>query len=233
MNHWQTALVLWDSDARGQGSQPLVNLAEKVARLLDAPRPLTLLESTHDVWCWIATPTWPDVSVLADLAPRSKSYRRTSRSARPSPASPASAPATPRPQPPSACVSPVPHAARRRVRGCGAVAPPRPRRRHAQADGHPGDRPAAGADKNLALVRHTALVYLTTPERRIGDRPTSSLCTRTPCVTGFAAEELLGRPLTDNAAKVEIALRYGVDVRPPARPRALTEKREAAHRRST
>jgi len=69
MSQWQTALVLWDTDVKGQGSQSLLDLAARAARLLGAPRPLTLAVSTHDVWCWIATPTRPDVAVLGELAP--------------------------------------------------------------------------------------------------------------------------------------------------------------------
>ena len=188
MNHWHTALVLWDSHARGQGSQPLVNLAEKAARLLDAPRPLTLLESTHDVWCWDCNAH--PAGRLRACRPRPRARRATgARHGRDVPARRRRLPHQPRRghSRPAPVSRRVPHAARRRVRGRGSCCSPGPRRRDGQADGDQGDRADARCrQESRAGTADGAGLPQPAPERR-RRRPTCSSCTRTRCVTGCRA----------------------------------------------
>jgi len=217
MNHWQTTLVLWDSDARGQGAQPLLHLAEKAARLLDAPRPLALPESTHDVWAWVATPTRPDVAVLSELAPALEELHAHV------------AIGTSQPGVAGFRASHAEATAAQRL--CLAASHTPPVVAFADVEllcllDHDDDMvkrmvtreigPMLGADKNLAPVRETALVYLSHRQNVEATADLLFVHKNTVRYRLSRAEELLGRPLTDNAAKVEIALRYVSIFGPPA-----------------
>jgi DNA-binding PucR family transcriptional regulator len=65
-----------------------------------------------------------------------------------------------------------------------------------------------GADKNLALVRETALVYLTQRQNVEATAERLFVHKNTVRYRLARAEELLGHPLNERAAHVELALRH-------------------------
>ena len=75
--------------------------------------------------------------------------------------------------------------------------------------------PLLGADKNLAAVRETALVYLSHRQNVEVSAERLFVHKNTVRYRLSRAEALLGRSPTDNAAKVEIALRYVSICGPP------------------
>ncbi len=217
LNQWQTALVLWDSDARGQGSQPLLDLAAQAAQVLDAPRPLALPISTHDVWCWIATPTRPDAAALKELAADVEKLQAHVAVGTPQPAvagfraGHAEAAAVQRLCLAAARAPAVVEFADVELLCLLSTDEPMLARMVQREIG-----PLLGADKNLAPVRETALTYLSQRQNVEATADLLFVHKNTVRYRLARAEELLGHPLTDNAAKVEVALRYVSLFGPPA-----------------
>jgi len=216
LTQWQTAIILWDNDAHGKGAQPLLDLAARAAQLLGAPRPLALPVSTHDVWGWIATPTRPDVAALSELAAELDGMAAHL------------AVGTPQHGVAGFRASHAEASAAQRLCLSASRTPPLVEYSDVELlcllslDDQMLARmvereigPLLGADKNLAPVRETALVYLT--ERQNVEATADQLFVHKNTVRYrlARAEELLGRPLTDHAAKVEIALRYVSIFGPP------------------
>ncbi|WP_183092946.1 PucR family transcriptional regulator [Nocardioides stalactiti] len=213
---WQTALVLWDPVADRAAAQPLNDLAVQAARLLGGPRPLTLASSSRDLWCWVATPTQPDVSVLAGLAATLTDHRvhlavgvpqtglagfRTSHAeafaAQRLCLGAARVPAVvDYPDVELLCLLADDHDLLHRMvaREVGAL---------------------IGADKNLGLIRDTALTFLTQRQNVEATAELLFVHKNTVRYRLARAEELLGHPLTAHPTKVEVALRYVALFGPP------------------
>lgn len=61
LDQYQTASVLWMDEPHSDSMATLQKAAGVVASALGAPRPLTMVGSSRDVWCWAATPAAPNI----------------------------------------------------------------------------------------------------------------------------------------------------------------------------
>jgi hypothetical protein len=59
ISHWQTAFVVWVDPGQSDASRVLQDAARSFATALGAPPPLTIPQSSRDMWCWAATPSAP------------------------------------------------------------------------------------------------------------------------------------------------------------------------------
>lgn len=209
MLQWQTACVVWAADTRAGLIDDLASTAADIAAALGGTRPLTHLAGSRDLWCWVATPHQPDLAALADIAGSLAQRGVTVSVGMPGPgvegfrsghleAKAAQHLCLELPQPPQVvnyrdvellCLAadsgPLLH--RMVHREVGAL---------------------CGPDKNLAQLRDTALAYLT--NRMNIEAAAAQLFVHKNTVRYRLArvEELLGHPLTERAANVELALRY-------------------------
>jgi DNA-binding PucR family transcriptional regulator len=208
LHQWQTASVVWAPDADSFTSEALLDAANAAAQLLDAPPPVTMVAGSRDLWCWMATPRSPDLAALAALEPmlREAGLRMTL--------------GLPRPGVQGFRTS---HAEARAAQSLALSAVPTTglilyddvellclvagqdelmRRMVAREIGQ-----LAGADKNLGLVRQTALAYLkcmnveATAEQLFVHKNTVRYRIA-------RAEELLGHPLSERSTQLELALRW-------------------------
>ncbi|MEI7056659.1 helix-turn-helix domain-containing protein [Nocardioides sp. CCNWLW239] len=218
LDHWQTGFVVWQTSGVVH-DRDLEMFAGELARLVGAPAPLLHVAGHRDRWGWLATATPPDLSGAQELSGRltgsgvrislgtsqrgADGFRRSHHEAR----------------------------AAHKVATAGVLAPP-------VVDYHEvellclvdGNRdlvermvlrevgPLCGADKNLAQVRQTTLAFLT---HRNLDAVAEALFVHKNTVRYRLgkAEELLGHPLTERAAYVELALRHIAMFGPPPNPR--------------
>lgn len=180
--------------------------AQAVADALGAPPPLTMVAGSRELWCWVATPTCPDLSGLAALEPTLGDVHAAvglpGKGVLGFRASHAEARAAQR-----LALTAVPAAHLVRyddvellclLSGQGDLT----RRMVAREIG-----PLSGADKNLALVRETVLGYLTT----LNVEATADqlfVHKNTVRYRIAKAEELLGHPLSERSTQVELALRW-------------------------
>ncbi|WP_141013186.1 PucR family transcriptional regulator [Nocardioides sambongensis] len=211
--HWQTAAVLWldDNDDPTTTSSALSDLTAAFARALDAPPPLTLVAGSRELWLWAATARRPDPGRIEDVATvlaeagahlavgmparglagfrsshlEARAVERLGLAARRSPA------LLSYPDVELLClVADAPELVHRMVgRELGDLASP---------------------DRNVALVRETVLAHLegglnveATAERMFVHKNTIRYRLA-------RAEELLGHPLAERVALLELALRHVV-----------------------
>ncbi|KAA1416816.1 PucR family transcriptional regulator [Nocardioides humilatus] len=208
LQHWQTALLVWSSESSGSATEAMLDVANAVAQALKAPRPLTMVAGSRDLWCWVATPTKPDLGLLAPLeallketgthlavglpAPGVGGFRSSHDEARSARELALEVPG----------VTALVRYDEVELLCILASQDTLARRMVAREIG-----PLGAADKNLALVRETALVYLTTlnveatAERLFVHKNTVRYRIA-------KAEELLGHPLTERSTQVELALRW-------------------------
>lgn len=216
LSQWQTALVLWNTGIDQRGSPSLLELAARAAKLLDAPRPLTLAVSTHDVWCWIATPTRPDITTLRQLAPGLEEVRAHVAVGTPEVgiagfrAGHAEATAAQRICLAATGTPPVVEFADVELLCLLSTDDAMVKRMVVREIG-----PLLTGDKFLEPIRETALVYLSQRQNVEATAEQLFIHKNTVRYRLARAEELLGHPLTANAAKVEIALRYSSVFGPP------------------
>ena len=59
LSHWQTAFVVWVHTGQSGATRVMQDAARSFATALGAPRPLTIPQSSRDMWCWAATPSAP------------------------------------------------------------------------------------------------------------------------------------------------------------------------------
>lgn len=206
LTQWQTAYVLWAADAESFAGDAMPLAAQAVADALGAPPPLTMVAGSRELWCWVATPTCPDLSGLAALEPTLGDVHAAvglpGKGVLGFRASHAEARAAQR-----LALTAVPAAHLVRyddvellclLSGQGDLT----RRMVAREIG-----PLSGADKNLALVRETVLGYLTT----LNVEATADqlfVHKNTVRYRIAKAEELLGHPLSERSTQVELALRW-------------------------
>ncbi|WP_157693077.1 PucR family transcriptional regulator [Pedococcus dokdonensis] len=71
LTHWQTGLVVWaagtDLADGADSAERLLDFANLAARALRAPRPLTLMTGSRELWFWVASPSQPELQSLAEL----------------------------------------------------------------------------------------------------------------------------------------------------------------------
>jgi len=206
LNQWQTAYVVWASDAESLTSDAMLRAAQAVADAVGAPPPLSMVAGSREAWCWVATPTRPDLSGLAALEPTLGGLHV--------------AVGLPGKGAPGFRASHAEARAAQRLAISGIPASPLVRyddvellcllsgqealtRRMVERE----IGPLGGADKNLALVRETVLAYLTT----LNVEATADqlfVHKNTVRYRIAKAEELLGHPLSERSTQVELALRW-------------------------
>lgn len=59
LSQWQTAFVVWTHSAQSGATRVMQDIARSFASALDAPPPLTIPQSSRDMWCWAATSSAP------------------------------------------------------------------------------------------------------------------------------------------------------------------------------
>jgi hypothetical protein len=211
LRHWQTGFVLWSGSApEGQqvGGDPLAEAAAAVARALGAPPPLTHLAGSRDLWGWCATPVAADLGALDDLrddlaeqdlrlavgvpARGVVGFRTSHGEARAAQALAAGAVMAPRVidyrdvELLCLCAGNEDRLRRMVLREIG---------------------PLCVADKNVALVRQTVLAFLA--HQNVEAAAQQLFVHKNTVRYRLArAEELLGRPIAEHAAQVELALRH-------------------------
>lgn len=214
LEHWQTGFVIWQAEGAVH-DRDLEVLAGDLARAVGAPPPLLHVAGHRDRWGWLATPTPPELAGAQGL-----SDRLTTAGVRVSLGTPHHGPAGFRHSH---------HEARaaHRIATAAVLAPPVVDYGEIEllclVDGNRTlvERmvlrevgPLCGADKNLAHVRQTTLAFLT---QRNLDAVAEALFVHKNTVRYrlAKAEELLGHPLTERAAYVELALRHIALFGPP------------------
>lgn len=206
---WQSAFVLWADQAGVDTTDRLLATANDLSQALEGSRPLIRVAGSRDLWCWVATPTKPDPAALTKVAaslpdrgirvaagvptPGLSGFRTCHEEARAAQ---------------HLCVSAV------RVPTfveysdvellCLAADNADLLRRMVTRE--IGE--LCGADKNLAMVRETALTFLTNRMNVEATADKLFVHKNTVRYRLNRAEELLGHPLTERAAHVELALRY-------------------------
>ena len=217
LRKWQSAFVIWAAAATTTTTDALLATADDVAKALGGSRPLTFVAGSRDLWAWVATTTQPEHKTLATLsevlasrgvhlasgipAPGARGFRSSHAEARAAQHLTMSAPHIPPlvsyGEVELLCLAAESGDLLRRMvdREVGAL---------------------CGADKNLALVRETALTYLM---HRLNVEATAEklfVHKNTVRYRLARAEELLGHPLNERSAHVELALRYVSLFGPPA-----------------
>ena len=208
LQQWQTAFVVWATESDGSTTEAMLDVANAVAQALKAPRPLTMVAGSRDLWCWVATPRKPDLDLLAPLEAMLTETGTHLAVGLPSPGVSGFRTSHDEARSAHGLALPVSHVAQLvrydevellcLVSEQGSLM----RRMVAREVG-----PLAGADKNLALVRETVLTYLKT----LNVEATAEqlfVHKNTVRYRIARAEELLGHPLSERSTQVELALRW-------------------------
>jgi hypothetical protein len=209
LRQWQTALAVWSPEPTRRTRTRLYQVAEAAATALDAPPPVTMLAGDRDIWCWLATPTQPDLDRLTALDPLLREHGLHAAVGIPATgvagfttgneeARAAQALVMRTGEPPELvrydevellCLTSGNEVllSRMVLREIG---------------------PLLGSSENLRMLRLTALTYL---RRRMSTEATAAelfVHKNTVRYRISRVEELLGHPLAEKAAQVELALRY-------------------------
>ena len=212
LRQWQTNLVLWTDQADGVASDFLQSSATEIATVLRGSKALTHVAGSRDLWCWIATHEPPQDDVLAVLEPalRARHVRVASglaaRGIEGFRSSHGEALAAQR-----LCLAAkhgrtvVPY---REVEMLSlALDNDELLRRMVQREAGPLYADTQ-AEKSLAPVRDTVLTYLTNRSNVEATADQLFVHKNTVRYRLSRAEELLGRPLSQRPAQLELALRY-------------------------
>ncbi|TYL46058.1 PucR family transcriptional regulator [Nocardioides sp. BGMRC 2183] len=215
VHHHQTGFVVWADTAEEEVGDPLAEAAAATARALGAPPPLTHVAGSRDLWGWCATPVAPDLGALDSLEPLLAEHRLRiavglpARGVQGFRSSHTEARAAHRLATGALSGSRV--VAYRDVELLCLTAGNEEllRRMVLREVG-----PLCGAEKNLAMVRTTALAFLA--HRSVEDVARELYVHKNTVRYRLArAEELLGHPLTERAAQTELALRHVALFGPP------------------
>lgn len=68
VTQWQTAFLVWTTDAGASSPAALHTASEAITRSFDRATRLTHQAGSRDLWCWIATPEQPTEEAIAALA---------------------------------------------------------------------------------------------------------------------------------------------------------------------
>lgn len=206
---WQTGFVIWGEAAGAGITDGLRAIADDLGRALAGSPPLIHAAGSRDLWCWVATPALPDVDALRGLegAVAGRGIRVTvglpERGVDGFRSSHEDARAAQRLCLEAAGTEPI--VAYRDVellcltRDSGDLL----RRMVAREVGA-----LRGRDRNLAQVRDTVLAYLDNRMNVEATAATLFVHRNTVRYRLQRAEELIGHPLTERVAQVEIGLRY-------------------------
>ena len=209
LRQWQTGFVIWSDEADTVTSDFLQATATDISAALRGSGPLTHVAGSRDLWCWVATAEPPlenAVTVLEPVLTSRGVHVAVGLSARGLQGFRSS------------------HTEARAAQGLCLAARRRPRvvayrdvemlslaleneallRRMVERE----VGALAGDDKNLALVRETALTFLTNRMNVEATADKLFVHKNTVRYRLARAEELLGHPLTTRPAQVELGLRY-------------------------
>lgn len=209
LGQWQSAFVLWADVVDASTTDAMISVAGELARALGGPRPLVRVAGSRDVWCWVATPERPDPTALAEAG------RALAEGAvRVAAGLPAAGLAGFR-------SSHLEARAAQHLAMSAVGLPPLVRYADVELLCLTAERPdllqrmvtrevgaLCGADRNLAALRETVLTHLT--HRMNVEATAAALFVHKNTVRYrlARAEELLGHPLAERAALVELALRH-------------------------
>ncbi|MEK0097444.1 helix-turn-helix domain-containing protein [Streptomyces sp. A475] len=217
LTHWQSAFIAWTANPdAADASDRVLHIAHRVARELNAPRPLTVVAGSRDWWFWVATPSRPDLGFLADLEADLAKWQIHLSSGSPSPglqgfrAGHAEAKAAQKVS--LSAVTPRAVTEFADVELLCLVAD-RPEMTHRMVLREVGG--LCGADRNLAQLRDTVLAYFSNSHNVEATAEQLFVHKNTVRYRLARAEKILGHPLTDRTAKVELALRYIALFGPP------------------
>jgi len=216
LHHWQTAFVVWTPGSDPASMEAMTSTAGRVAQLLGAPRPLTVTAGTRDLWGWAATAAAPDHGTLTALAEElgGAEVRVALGLAAPGVAGFRNSHAEARAAHGLAIGAwKVPALLRYDEVELLCIASNSPDLLHRMVQREVGE--LCGADKNLALVRETALVFLQSRQNVEATAERLFVHKNTVRYRLSRAEELLGHPLAERSALVELALGHVALFGPP------------------
>lgn len=207
--HWQLGCVLWVSEAGAESTDAVLQTANYLAKSLGASKPLVRVAGSRDIWVWIATPSQPDLTALRHLKPQLAELKVHLSLGMPAPgiegfrSSLGEARAAQNlcmtvATPPTLveyrtvellCLAATNSALMERMvrREIGAL---------------------CGVDKNLAQLRQTILAFFTNQMNIESAAAELFVHKNTVRYRLARAEELLGHPLGERTALVELALRH-------------------------
>ncbi|MGY0498346.1 PucR family transcriptional regulator [Nocardia sp. FBN12] len=206
---WQLGCVLWASEAGADSAAAVLQTANDLAKSLGAARPLFRVAGSRDMWVWVATPAQPDLTAIRHLEPRLAELKVHLSLGVPAPgvegfrSSHAEARAA---QNLCMTVATSPTIVDYRavellcLAATSGVLMERMVRREIGA--------LRGVDKNLAQLRQTTLAFFTNQMNIEATAAKLFVHKNTVRYRLARAEELLGHPLVERTALVELALRY-------------------------
>lgn len=213
---WQLGCVLWVSEAGADSTDAMLQTAHDLAKSLGAGRPLFRVAGSRDMWVWIATPSQPNLTAvrhlehqLAELkvhlslgvsAPGMEGFRSSHAEARAA-------------QNLCMTVATPPTIVEYRavellcLAATSGVLMEQMVRRELGA--------LRGVDKNLTQLRQTTLAFFASQMNVEATASKLFVHKNTVRYRLARAEELLGHPLAERTALVELALRYVEFFDPP------------------
>lgn len=214
---WQSAFIAWTaSPDREDTTDRVLDIANRVAGELNAPRPLTVMAGSRDLWFWVATPTHPEISAITRLNSTLDEWQIRLSAGSPSPGvqgfrtGHAEAKAAQRISLGAVIPRPVTAFADVELLCLTADSPEMTQRMVLREIGG-----LCGAGKNLAQLRHTVLSYFSNSLNVEATADHLYVHKNTVRYRLASAEKILGHPLTDRSTKVELALRYVALFGPP------------------
>jgi len=218
LRQWQSAFVLWTAEADASTTDAMVSVAGELARALGGPRPLVRVAGSRDVRCWVATPGRPGPAALTEVG--TSLADGTVRVAA----------GTPFAGLEGFRSSHLEALAAQHLAMSAVRVPPLLRYSDVELLCLTAERPEllqrmvvrevgalCGADKNLAHLRETVLTYLSSRMNVEAAAERLFVHKNTVRYRLSRAEELLGHPLAERAALVELALRHVAVFGPLAR----------------
>ncbi|MET7787496.1 helix-turn-helix domain-containing protein [Streptomyces sp900116325] len=215
--HWQSAFIAWTaSPDAADATDRVLDIANRVARELGAPRPLTVMAGSRDLWFWVATPTRPELASIAHLDSTLDTWQIRLSAGSPSPGvqgfrtGHAEAKAAQRISLDAVIPRPVTAFADVELLCLVADSPAMTQRMVLREIGG-----LCGADKNLAQLRDTVLAYFSNSLNVEATADQLFVHKNTVRYRLTRAEKILGHPLSNRATKVDLALRYVALFGPP------------------
>ncbi|MFE5195791.1 PucR family transcriptional regulator [Streptomyces sp. NPDC057651] len=207
---WQSAFIAWTANPdAADATDRVLHIANRVARELNAPRALTVMAGSRDWWFWVATPTRPELGSIADLEASLEKWQIRLSAGSPSRgvqgfrSGHAEAKAAQRVGLSAVTPRAVTEFSDVELLCLVADRPEMTRRMVLREVGG-----LCGTDKNLAQLRDTVLAYFSNSHNVEATAEQLFVHKNTVRYRLTRAEKILGHPLTDRTAKVELALRY-------------------------
>lgn len=214
---WQSAFIAWTaSPDTADATDRALDVANRVARGLGAARPLTVMAGSRDLWFWVATPTRPELGSVAGLDSALDTCRIRLSAGAPSPGlrgfrtGHAEAKAAQRVALGAVMPRPVTAFADVELLCLIAGSPEMTRRMVLREAGE-----LCRADGNLTQVRDTVLAYFSNGLNIEATAEQLFVHKNTVRYRLARAERILGHPLRERVAEVDLALRYVALFGPP------------------